>query len=106
MMKYIPLFFLLFLFIACDTVEVEERVVYGSSGEPVKNAPVRQWTDTFIGKTKTDTNGRWTMTVPADVLINLCIFDPVQQFEACYTEGYLLTPTVQSKSHKMIHIEK
>jgi len=51
-------------------------------------------------------NGEWKMTVPADTIINLCIFDPIQKFEACYTEGYLLTPTVASGSDEMIQIDK
>ena len=110
-MKLIPFvvilcwFLSLYIFTGCDTVTIEESVFYEDS-TPAKDAQVRQWNDTFKGKTRTNQHGKWTMTVPADVLMNLCIENPRNNNEeACY-DGYLLTPEVGSSIHEMSKIDK
>lgn len=96
----------LLLLVGCDTVDISERVVYTDS-TPVQNAKVRQWTNSYQGATFTNENGTWTLTVPADVIINLCIENPRQNNkEACYEDGYLITPTVESGETEMIKVDK
>ncbi len=93
------------LLVGCDTVKIKERVVYEDTRLPVKDAPVRQWTNEgYLGHTRTDKNGTWSLTVPPDTIINLCIYDPIGQFEACYENNALLTPSIESESDKMIRI--
>jgi hypothetical protein len=97
-------FFILFIFIGCDTVNIHERVVYGDTHLPVVNGKVRQWTlKGYKGKAITNSNGEWTLTVPADTVINLCIYDPKGDYEACFEENVLITPSIESGSHKMIY---
>jgi hypothetical protein len=96
--------FILLLF-GCDTVDIKERVVYEDTLLPVVDAPVRQWThEGFKGTTKTDKNGTWTLTVPPDTIINLCIYDPIGKFEACFATDALLTPSLESGSDQMIEL--
>ncbi len=105
-MRAIYLLIFSLLFAACDTVQIKERVVY-VDGQPVSKTKVRQWTDTFKGTAITNEDGAWTMIVPADAFINLCIENPRNQYiEACYNSGYLLTPTAESGETEMIRIEK
>ena len=93
------------LLVGCDTVDIKERVIHGEDNSSVQHAKVRQWNDTFKGGTLTDSNGEWTMTVPADVVINLCIENPRDNDkEACYELDSLITPSVESGSHEMIRI--
>ena len=94
------------LLVGCETVDITERVVY-IDRSPVQHTKVRQWTDTYKGATFTDENGTWSLTVPADVIINLCIENPREgNEEACYESGYLVTPTVESGEDEMIKVEK
>lgn len=99
----------IFLLAGCeDTVDLKERVIF-EDGSPVKGAKVYQWTDEglYYGTTHTEENGTWTLTVPADVFINLCIENPREKNSlACYVEGYLITPTVESGENHMIKVDK
>jgi len=80
----------------CETVTIKECVTY-EDNTPVKQAKVRQWTDTYKSSTITNDKGEWKLQVPPDVFINLCIENPRNNYkEACYENGYLLTPSVGS----------
>ncbi len=96
-----------FLFMGCDAVTIEEKVVY-IDGSPVAGAKVHQWTDEgYDGYTYTDGNGTWFLTVPPDSIIYLCIENPKDDnLLACYEEGFLVTPAVESGETEMIRIEK
>ena len=89
----LTLLFFVYILTGCDTVQIEERVIY-SDNTPVQKARVRQWTDEFKGGAITDENGEWSMRVPADTLIGLCIENPRNNNkESCY-QGILITPSV------------
>ncbi len=93
--------------LGCENVKISERVVY-EDGMPVEAAKVHQWTDEgYNGYTVTNENGTWTLTVPADRIIYLCIENPRKEDTlACYNDGHLLTPTVESKGTEMIKVDK
>ena len=96
----------LLLLVGCDSVDVTERVIYEDM-TPVQNARVNQWNDEYNGVTYTDENGTWTLTVPADVIINLCINNPREGNKlVCFEESWLLTPTVESGETEMIKVDK
>ncbi len=92
----------IFLVIGCEMVNIDERVVYEDE-TPVVNAKVHQWTDEgYNGYTFTDDNGTWSLLVPVDTIIYLCIENPRNNNTlACYENGYLFTPTLESGSNKM-----
>ena len=87
----------------CETVEISERVIYEDS-TPVVDAKVIQWNDTYKGTTRTDENGNWSLNVPPDTVINLCIENPQDNnAKCCYQEDGLLTPPLNG-GDKMIRI--
>lgn len=89
------LFAIIWILTACDSVEIRERVIYGEDDKPVQGAKVVQWTDSYRGVTKTDDNGEWTLDVPPDTVINLCIDNPRNNnIEACYEKDSLITPPI------------
>ncbi len=94
-----------FLFKGCEnTVEISERVVY-TDGTPVKGAKVRQWTNRYNGSTITNNRGEWSLFVPADTIINLCIEDPKNHNkEACYEMDSLLTPQFEG-GNEMLRLD-
>ncbi len=89
--------------LGCDTVTIKERVIYEDKSSVV-GANVHQWTDEgYNGYTVTDKNGEWTLRVPSDTVIYLCIEDPRNEDElACYECGTLITPSLSSNSTSMI----
>ena len=90
----LTLLFFSYILTGCDSVRIEERVVYTEDRSPVQQAKVRQWTDNYKGDTWTNDNGEWTLMVPADMAINLCIENPRDDNkEACF-EGILITPPI------------
>ena len=91
------------LLVGCETVKIEERVVYEDS-TPVQDAQVHQWTDEGYDEyTVTDENGEWALLVPPDTVIYLCIEDPNNNNEiACYECGTLTTPALDSNDTKML----
>ncbi len=90
--------------LGCDTVKIEERVIYDDKSAVV-GANVHQWTDEgYNGYTVTDENGWWSLEVPSDTRIYLCIGDPKNKDElACYECGILITPALDSNSTVMIN---
>ena len=95
-----------YLLNGCDTVTIKERVLYDDK-TPVTEAKVTQFNETFKGGTFTNDNGEWTMEVPEDVFIGLCIEEYERDIgKACYENGYLLTPTIESGLHELKRIEK
>ncbi len=95
------------LFVGCDTVLIKERVVYEEDRMPVIDAKVHQWTDEgYNGYTTTDENGEWSLQVPEDTIIYLCIENPNNDNElVCYESGYLMTPTLESGETEMTKVE-
>ena len=105
-MRIFKLVVLASLLVGCDVVDIRDRVAYVDS-TPVVNADVIQWTTKYYGKTTTDENGTWTLTVPADVIINLCINNPREgNKRVCFEESWLLTPTAESGETEMIKVDK
>ncbi len=93
----------LLILVGCETVDIEERVIYEDK-TPVVGANVHQWTDDgYDGYTVTDENGEWSLLVPPDTVIYLCIEDPKNENElACYECGTLITPSLDSNHTSMI----
>jgi len=91
-----------FLFIqGCNSVKIEERVLY-EDGSPVIGCKVHQYIeDTYNGYTVTDENGEWSLTVPEDNVIKLCISNPLNNNEMSCYEDVLTTPTIESGKHEM-----
>ncbi len=92
-----------FLFIqGCNSVKIEERVVY-EDGSPVVGCKVHQYTsEGYNGYTKTDNSGRWSLTVPSNTVMYLCVENPLSGNEMSCFEGVLLTPAIESGSHNMV----
>lgn len=103
-MQYVFIFLIMLLFVACETVSIEERVVY-EDGTPVARALVHQYTDIgYNGYAVTNENGEWSLDVPVDTLIYLCIENHRDNDAFVCYEGYLITPTLESGENKMKRI--
>ena len=92
-----------FLFIqGCNSVKIEERVLY-EDGSPVVGCRVHMYSeDTYNGYTVTNENGEWSLTVPEDSIIYLCVENALNNNEmSCYEDGILTTPTIESGKHEM-----
>ncbi len=90
--------------VGCETVTIKERVIY-EDGLSVVGASVHQWTDEgYNGYATTDKDGWWSLEVPPDTRIHLCIKDPKNENElACYECGILITPALNSDVTAMIN---
>ncbi len=97
-MKWLVLIALILL--GCDTVKIEERVIYEDKSAVI-GASVHQWTDEgYNGYATTDNNGEWSLHVPSDTIIYLCVDDG--NILACYECGTLTTPSLDSNVTSMI----
>lgn len=106
-MKIVKAVYFALALTGCDTVEISERVIYEEDKTPVQFAKVVQTGYEYKGITYTDTNGEWTLHVPADAILTLCIDNPRDRnIPACFDEAYLLSPTVESGLNQMIKVEK
>ena len=91
----LTLLLLILMLLGCDNVTVKERVLY-EDRTPVKRGKVIQWNDNYKGTTYTDQDGRWSLAVPPDTLIELCIEEYERGIgKACY-DGELITPALDS----------
>lgn len=94
-----PLILSLFL-VGCD-VAIDERVIY-EDGTPVVDVEVIHSMDRFEGITRTDNNGRWSIRLPADSYVWLCIENPLNDFELSCYNGLLKTPAIDSGLNTLI----
>ena len=91
-MKYLLIFPLLIL-IGCETVEVSEYMMHKDL-TPIVGAKINVYNKEFNGTTTTDEHGFWSMQVPPDVVVDLCV--AYEEGKACHVMDSLITPSIDS----------
>ncbi len=85
------LLFWMIFFNGCEATKIREQVLY-EDGTPVVNSKVHMYTEEgYNGYTVTDENGEWTIVVPSNSLIYLCIENPLLDNEMSCYDGILTT---------------